>query len=74
APAAASFNEELEALLVEEEPLVLWSDLSPHSKEVVIASLMEQDLQRQDKFWQEVAKKLEADVQRRIANSLEALA
>ncbi|KAG6892371.1 hypothetical protein C0993_003941 [Termitomyces sp. T159_Od127] len=61
APAAPSFDEELEALLMGEEPLV--SDLSPYSKEAVIAPLIEQDLQRQDKFWQEVAKELEADVQ-----------
>ncbi|KAG6882654.1 hypothetical protein C0993_009730 [Termitomyces sp. T159_Od127] len=74
APAAPSFDEELEALLAGEEPLVLWSDLSPCSKEVVIALLVEQDLQRQEEFWQEVAKESEADTQWRITNSLEALA
>ncbi|KAG6882122.1 hypothetical protein C0993_011825, partial [Termitomyces sp. T159_Od127] len=73
APAAPSFDEELEALLAGEGPLVLWFDLSPHSKEVVIAPLMEQDLQQQQEFWQEVAKESEADAQRHIANSLEAL-
>ncbi|KAG6882572.1 hypothetical protein C0993_010054, partial [Termitomyces sp. T159_Od127] len=52
----------------------LWSDLSPRSKEAVITPLVEQDWQWQDKFLQEVAKKLEVDVQQRIANSLEALA
>ncbi|KAG6894599.1 hypothetical protein C0993_011149, partial [Termitomyces sp. T159_Od127] len=74
APSAPSFNEELEALLAGEEPLVLWSDLSPRSKEAVIAPLVEQDLRQQEPFWQEVAKESEADAQRRITNSLEALA
>ncbi|KAG6864761.1 hypothetical protein C0993_008552 [Termitomyces sp. T159_Od127] len=73
-PSAPSFDEELEALLAREEPLVLWFDLSPHSKEVVIAPLVEQDLQRQEEFWQEVTKESKADAQRHIANSLEALA
>ncbi|KAG6898751.1 hypothetical protein C0993_004543 [Termitomyces sp. T159_Od127] len=43
-------------------------------KEAVIASFVEQDLQCQDKFWQEIAKELEADVQQCITSSLEALA
>ncbi|KAG6883135.1 hypothetical protein C0993_007656 [Termitomyces sp. T159_Od127] len=51
-PAAPSFDKELEALLAGEEPLVLWSNLSPRK----------------------VAKGSKADVQRCIANSLEALA
>ncbi|KAG6895284.1 hypothetical protein C0993_009784 [Termitomyces sp. T159_Od127] len=55
-PSAPSFDEELEALLAGEEPLMLWFDLSPRSKEM-----------------QEVAKESEADVQRCITNSLEAL-
>ncbi|KAG6875556.1 hypothetical protein C0993_008577 [Termitomyces sp. T159_Od127] len=74
APSAPSFDEELEALLVGEEPLVLWSNLSPCNKEAVIAPLVKQDLRQQEKFWQEVAKESEADTQRHIANSLEALA
>ncbi|KAG6875764.1 hypothetical protein C0993_007504 [Termitomyces sp. T159_Od127] len=72
APAVSSFDEELEALLVDEESLVV--STATKSKEAVIAPLIEQDLQRQDEFWQEVAKELEADAQQRIANSLEALA
>ncbi|KAG6875555.1 hypothetical protein C0993_008584 [Termitomyces sp. T159_Od127] len=71
---APSFDEELEALLAEEELLVLWSDLSPHSKEAVIAPLVEQDLRQQEQFWQDVAKESKADVQQCITNSLEALA
>ncbi|KAG6876278.1 hypothetical protein C0993_004463 [Termitomyces sp. T159_Od127] len=43
-------------------------------KEAVIALFVEQDLRHQDQFWQEVAKELEANAQRRIANSLKALA
>ncbi|KAG6895331.1 hypothetical protein C0993_009684, partial [Termitomyces sp. T159_Od127] len=74
APAAPSFDKELEALLVGEEPLVLWSDLSLRSKEAVNAPLVEQDLRWQEEFWQKVAKESKADVQRCIANSLEALA
>ncbi|KAG6874604.1 hypothetical protein C0993_000193, partial [Termitomyces sp. T159_Od127] len=81
APAVSSFDEELEALLVDEESLVvstatksLTCPPGAWSKEAVIAPLIEQDLQRQDEFWQEVAKELEADAQQRIANSLEALA
>ncbi|KAG6863379.1 hypothetical protein C0993_011791, partial [Termitomyces sp. T159_Od127] len=71
APAALSFDEELEALLAEEEPLVV--SMAAKSKEGVIAFLVEQDLWQQDKFWQEVTKESEADAQQRIANSLEAL-
>ncbi|KAG6895274.1 hypothetical protein C0993_009825 [Termitomyces sp. T159_Od127] len=48
APAAPSFNEELEALLVGEEPLVV--SMATKSKEAVIAPLMEQNLQQQDEF------------------------
>ncbi|KAG6883258.1 hypothetical protein C0993_007132 [Termitomyces sp. T159_Od127] len=62
APFAPSFDEELEAFF------------GLHNKEAVIALLVEQDLQQQKEFWQEVAKESEADAQRRIANSLEALA
>ncbi|KAG6893827.1 hypothetical protein C0993_000199, partial [Termitomyces sp. T159_Od127] len=69
--AAPSFDKELEALLVDEEPLVV--SMAAKSKEVVIAPFVEQDLQQQEEFWHEVAKESEADVQRRIANSLEAL-
>ncbi|KAG6877532.1 hypothetical protein C0993_006326, partial [Termitomyces sp. T159_Od127] len=72
APAAPSFDEELETLLVSEEPLVV--SLAAKSKEAVITPLIEQDLQHQDKFWQEIAKESEADVQWCIANSLKALA
>ncbi|KAG6900503.1 hypothetical protein C0993_009813 [Termitomyces sp. T159_Od127] len=71
-PAAPSFDEELEALLVDEEPLVV--SMAAKSKEAVIALLVEQDLWQQEEFWQEVIKKSKADVQRRITNSLEALA
>ncbi|KAG6875074.1 hypothetical protein C0993_010983 [Termitomyces sp. T159_Od127] len=74
APSAPSFDEELEALLAGEEPLVLWSDLSPRNKEAVIAPLVEQDLWHHEQFWQEVAKESKADAQQCIANSLEALA
>ncbi|KAG6892606.1 hypothetical protein C0993_003445, partial [Termitomyces sp. T159_Od127] len=52
----------------------LWSDLSPRSKAAVIAPLVEQDLRHQEQFWQDVARESKVDVQRRIANSLEALA
>ncbi|KAG6899756.1 hypothetical protein C0993_007182 [Termitomyces sp. T159_Od127] len=72
APSAPSFDEELEALLAGEEPLVV--STATKGKEAVIAPLVERDLQWQEEFWQEVAKESEADAQRRIANSLEALA
>ncbi|KAG6876368.1 hypothetical protein C0993_003616 [Termitomyces sp. T159_Od127] len=71
APVAPSFDEELEALLADEEPLVI--SMAAKSKEAIIAPLMEEDLWCQDKFWQEVAKGSEADAQRCITNSLEAL-
>ncbi|KAG6867202.1 hypothetical protein C0993_005797 [Termitomyces sp. T159_Od127] len=61
APVVLSFNKELEALLAGKEPLVV--SMATKSKEAVIAPLVEQDLQCQDKFWQEVAKELEVDVQ-----------
>ncbi|KAG6875701.1 hypothetical protein C0993_007905 [Termitomyces sp. T159_Od127] len=71
-PPAPSFDEELEALLVGEEPLVV--STATKDKEAVIAPLVEQDLRQQEQFWQDVAKKSKANTQRRIANSLEALA
>ncbi|KAG6866779.1 hypothetical protein C0993_007416 [Termitomyces sp. T159_Od127] len=71
APSALSFDEELEALLVGEEPLVV--SMAAKDKEVVITPLVEQDLWRQEEFWQEVAKESKADAQWRIANSLGAL-
>ncbi|KAG6867262.1 hypothetical protein C0993_005130, partial [Termitomyces sp. T159_Od127] len=43
-------------------------------KEAMITPLVEQDLQRQDKFWQEVAKESVVDVQWCIVRDLEALA
>ncbi|KAG6881173.1 hypothetical protein C0993_002523, partial [Termitomyces sp. T159_Od127] len=43
-------------------------------KAAVIAPLVEQDLQHQEQFWQDVARESEVDAQRRIASSLEALA
>ncbi|KAG6863256.1 hypothetical protein C0993_012323, partial [Termitomyces sp. T159_Od127] len=52
----------------------LWSDLSPPSKAAVIALLVEQDLQNQEQFWQDVARESAVDAQRRIANSLKAVA
>ncbi|KAG6883898.1 hypothetical protein C0993_002959 [Termitomyces sp. T159_Od127] len=70
-PVVPFFDEELKALLVGKEPLVV--SMAAKSKEAIIALLMEQDLQCQDKFWQEVAKESEADAQQCIANSLEAL-
>ncbi|KAG6899082.1 hypothetical protein C0993_001040 [Termitomyces sp. T159_Od127] len=44
---------------------------NPHgcAREAVIALLVEQDLQRQDKLWQEVAKESEVDVQWHIASA-----
>ncbi|KAG6882120.1 hypothetical protein C0993_011830, partial [Termitomyces sp. T159_Od127] len=42
--------------------------------EAVIVLLVEQDLQHQDKFWQEIAKESEVDAQQRIARNLEVLA
>ncbi|KAG6884718.1 hypothetical protein C0993_008743 [Termitomyces sp. T159_Od127] len=72
APSAPSFDEELEALLVGEEPLVV--SMATKGKEAVIAPLVEQNLRQQEEFWQEVAKESEADMQWHIANSLEALA
>ncbi|KAG6867829.1 hypothetical protein C0993_010551 [Termitomyces sp. T159_Od127] len=72
APAVPSFDEELEALLAGEEPLVV--STATKSKEAIIAPLVEQDLQHQDQFWQKVAKESEADAQQCITNSLEALA
>ncbi|KAG6896685.1 hypothetical protein C0993_008159 [Termitomyces sp. T159_Od127] len=72
APSAPSFDEELEALLAGEEPLVV--SIATKGKEAVIASLVEQDLRHQEQFWQEVTKKSKANVQWRITNSLEALA
>ncbi|KAG6876551.1 hypothetical protein C0993_002339 [Termitomyces sp. T159_Od127] len=71
-PVAPSFDEELEALLVGEEPLVV--SMATKGKEAVIAPLVEQDLWQQEEFWQEVTKESETDMQRCIANSLEALA
>ncbi|KAG6883184.1 hypothetical protein C0993_007478 [Termitomyces sp. T159_Od127] len=73
-PPASSFDEELEALLAGEEPLVLWSDLSPPSKAAVIAPLVEQDLQNQEQFWQDVTRESKVNAQWCLANSLEALA
>ncbi|KAG6866134.1 hypothetical protein C0993_007636 [Termitomyces sp. T159_Od127] len=58
-PVAPSFDEELEALLAEEEPLVV--STATKGKEAVIALLVEQDLRWQEEFWQEVAKESEAD-------------
>ncbi|KAG6881742.1 hypothetical protein C0993_000203, partial [Termitomyces sp. T159_Od127] len=69
---APSFDEELEALLAGEELLVV--STAAKGKEAVIALLVEQDLQQQEQFWQDVAKESEANVQRCITNSLEALA
>ncbi|KAG6883108.1 hypothetical protein C0993_007791, partial [Termitomyces sp. T159_Od127] len=60
APAAPSFDEELEALLAGEEPLVVSTATKGFGLTYPPV--------------QEVAKKSEADAQRRIANSLEALA
>ncbi|KAG6882257.1 hypothetical protein C0993_011354, partial [Termitomyces sp. T159_Od127] len=71
-PSAPSFDEELEALLAGEEPLVV--STATKGKEAVIAPLVEQDLRHQEQFWQEVIKESKADVQQRITNSLEALA
>ncbi|KAG6875843.1 hypothetical protein C0993_007145, partial [Termitomyces sp. T159_Od127] len=72
APSAPSFDEEFEALLAREEPLVVSTAIK--GKEAVIAPLVEQDLRQQEQFWQDVAKESKADVQWHIANSLEALA
>ncbi|KAG6894787.1 hypothetical protein C0993_010748, partial [Termitomyces sp. T159_Od127] len=72
APPAPSFDEELEALLAGEEPLVV--STAAKGKAAVVAPLVEQDLQHQEQFWQDVARESEVDAQRRIANSLEALA
>ncbi|KAG6883777.1 hypothetical protein C0993_003876 [Termitomyces sp. T159_Od127] len=72
APVAPSFDKELEALLAEEEPLVV--STATKGKEAVIALLVEQDLQQQEEFWQEVAKEFKADAQQCIANSLKVLA
>ncbi|KAG6899078.1 hypothetical protein C0993_001077 [Termitomyces sp. T159_Od127] len=44
------------------------------NKEAMIAPLMEQDLQQQNKFWQKITKELVADMQRHIARGLEVLA
>ncbi|KAG6867525.1 hypothetical protein C0993_001641 [Termitomyces sp. T159_Od127] len=71
-PAAPSFDKELEALVVGEEPLVV--STAAKGKEAVIAPLVEQDLRWQEEFWQEVAKESEADMQQRSTSSLEALA
>ncbi|KAG6894034.1 hypothetical protein C0993_012480 [Termitomyces sp. T159_Od127] len=71
-PPALSFDEELEALLAGEEPLVV--STATKGKEAMIAPLVKQDLRQQEQLWQDVAKESKADVQQRIANSLEALA
>ncbi|KAG6867296.1 hypothetical protein C0993_004836 [Termitomyces sp. T159_Od127] len=60
APVVLSFNKKLEALLAGKELLV---SIATKSKEAVIAPLVEQDLQCQNKFWQKVAKELEVNVQ-----------
>ncbi|KAG6875698.1 hypothetical protein C0993_007949 [Termitomyces sp. T159_Od127] len=70
--AAPSFDEKLKALLAGEEPLVV--STAAKGKEAVIAPLMEQNLWRQEEFWQGVAKKSKADMQQHIASSLKALA
>ncbi|KAG6895220.1 hypothetical protein C0993_009908 [Termitomyces sp. T159_Od127] len=72
APPAPSFDEELEALLAGEEPLVV--SMAAKGKAAVIALLVEQDLQNQEQFWQDVARESAVDAQRRIANSLKAVA
>ncbi|KAG6863098.1 hypothetical protein C0993_000174, partial [Termitomyces sp. T159_Od127] len=72
APPALSFDEELEALLAGDEPLVV--STAAKGKAAVIAPLVEQDLWHQEQFWQDVARESEVDAQRRIAHSLEALA
>ncbi|KAG6864356.1 hypothetical protein C0993_008967, partial [Termitomyces sp. T159_Od127] len=69
---ASPFDEELEALLANEKPLVV--STAAKNKEVVITLFVEQNLWQQEEFWQEVAKESKADVQRCITNSLEALA
>ncbi|KAG6894691.1 hypothetical protein C0993_010981, partial [Termitomyces sp. T159_Od127] len=43
-------------------------------KAAVVAPLVEQDLQHQEQFWQDVARESKVDTQRHITNSLEALA
>ncbi|KAG6875295.1 hypothetical protein C0993_009910, partial [Termitomyces sp. T159_Od127] len=72
APPAPSFDEELEALLAGEEPLVV--STAAKGKAAMIAPLVEQDLQNQEQFWQDVARESMVDVQWRITNSLEAVA
>ncbi|KAG6874092.1 hypothetical protein C0993_000870, partial [Termitomyces sp. T159_Od127] len=72
APPAPSFDEELEALLAGEEPLVV--STAAKGKAAVIAPLVEQDLQNQEQFWQDIARESMVDMQRCIANSLEAMA
>ncbi|KAG6895897.1 hypothetical protein C0993_008998 [Termitomyces sp. T159_Od127] len=47
--------------------------MATKGKKAVIAPLVEQDLRQQKQFWQDIAKESKADMQRRIANSLEVL-
>ncbi|KAG6883987.1 hypothetical protein C0993_002285 [Termitomyces sp. T159_Od127] len=70
-PAALSFDKELEALPMGKEPIAV--SFMAKGKEAVIMLLVEQDLRCQDKFWQEVIKELEVDVQQCIAKDLEVL-
>ncbi|KAG6881107.1 hypothetical protein C0993_002804, partial [Termitomyces sp. T159_Od127] len=62
APPALSFDEELEALLAGEEPLVV--STAAKGKAAMIAPLVEQDLRNQEQFWQDVARESMVNMQR----------
>ncbi|KAG6898851.1 hypothetical protein C0993_003555, partial [Termitomyces sp. T159_Od127] len=68
---AMFFDNELEALLADDAPIVV--SLTQKDKEAIIVPLVEQDVRQQEQFWKEVVKESWEDTQRHVSKALEAL-